>query len=223
MGLDKIPPMAPSPGARGPARGASGGDRSARSLKAFAEEAERDRSKPEELASLLKSASDGDADAVKRVFNENLAMVLRQAHQLAAGAEGLLSEDELMQEGSVALMAEIREYAGTHPGAEAAKEFADHAQDRVTERMTIALDDQRSAERDKRQLVEDAEAYERAEISIRRDKKREATTEELAEKLEWPPEKTQRLGEIVAEARRLHDEELLQYIEPDELSELDDE
>jgi RNA polymerase primary sigma factor len=215
--------MAPSPGGRGPAKGASGGDRSARSLKAFAEEAERDRSNPEELARLLKSASEGDADALKRVFNENLAMVLRRAHQLAGTAEGLLSEDELLQEGSVALTAEIREYAAGYPGVDAAMQFSAHAEDEVVERMTRALDEQRSAERAKRQLVEDAQAYERAEISIRRDKKREATTEELAEKLEWPPEKTRLLGEMVAEARRQHDEELLQYIEPDELSELDDE
>lgn len=215
--------MAPSPGGRGPAKGASGGDRSARSLKAFAEEAERDRSNPEELARLLQNASHGDANAVKRVFNENLAMVLRRAHDIAANAEGLLSEDELMQEGCVALMSEIREYGGAHPGVEAAKDFRGHAEELVVERMTEALDDQRSAERDKRQLVEDAEAYERAEISIRRVKKREATTEELAEKLEWSPEKTRLLGEMVAEARRLHDEELLQYVDPDELSELDDE
>jgi DNA-directed RNA polymerase sigma subunit (sigma70/sigma32) len=64
------------------------------------------------------------------------------------------------------------------------------------------------------QLVEDAEAYERAEISVRREKGREATREEIAEKLEWTPERTARLGEMVKEARRRHDEELLQYLDP---------
>ncbi len=214
--------MAPSPGGRGPAKGVPGGDRSARSLKAFAEEAERDRSNPEQLARLLERVAGGDPDALKRLFNENLALVLRRAHELAAENE-LLSEDELVQEGSVALMSAIRELAGEGGGAEAVAGFTPLIEERVTEMMRGAVSEEIANKRAERQLLEDAEAYERAEISIRRDKMREATPAELAEKLEWSEEKTRVLGEMIAEARRLHDKELLQYIEPDELSEVDDE
>lgn len=214
--------MAPSPGGRGPAKGGPGGDRGARSLKAFAEEAERDRSDPQQLARLLERAAAGDAEALQRLFNENLALVLRLAHRLA-GENELLSEDELVQEGSLALVSAIRELAAEGAGADAVAGFAPRVEERVTEMMRGAIAEESANKRADRQLVEDAEAYERAEVSIRRDKMREATLAELAEKLEWSEEKTRILGEMVAEARRLHDEDLLQYIEPDELSEIDDE
>lgn len=222
MGSIKYRAMAPSPGERGPARSAQGGDRGARSLRAFAAKAERDRSTPEALARLLERAADGDRQAIELVFDQHLAMVLRHADRL--GEASALSEDELVQEGSLALVGAIREYAAEHRGRPgAAAGFAAYADEKVGQAMAGAADAQAAAERDQRQLIEDAEAYERAEISIRRDKKREAANAELAEKLEWSPEKTRILGEIVAGARRIHDEELMHYVDPDELTELGDE
>lgn len=215
--------MAPSPGRRGQARRASDGARSARSLRAIAAEAERERSSPRELARLLSRAAVGDAAAADRVFNENLAMVLRHARGQAVACEGALTEDELLQEGSMALMSAIRDFGRDQSGGGEAAGFTDYAERQVVETMAHAVESQQAAERDQLQLVADAEAYERAEVSIRRDKRRDPTNAELAEKLEWSQDKTRLLGEMVAEARRLHDEELLHYVEPDELSELDDE
>jgi DNA-directed RNA polymerase specialized sigma subunit len=213
--------MAPSADERGPARSAHEGDRGARSLRAFAAKAERDRLAPDELARLLDRAAAGDREAVARVFDQHLGIVLRMARELARGGEPTLTEDELVQDGSLGLVAAIREFAVSHPAAAAG--FAAFAEAQIAASMAAAVDRQAVVERDKRQLVEDAEAYERAEISIRRHKKREATTAELAEKLEWSEEKTRRLGEMVGDARRIHDEELLQYVDPSELSEFDDE
>lgn len=215
--------MAPSPGRRGPARGVSGGDRSARSLKAFAAEAERHRSDPDELARLFRRVAVGDPAAAQLLFDQNLGMVLRLAHALAAAGGAVLSEDELVQEGSIALVDAIRRFPADGVDPAAAGGFPAYAESRVAAGMAGALEVQAGVERDQRRLIEDAEAYERAEISIRRDQRREATLAELAEKLEWSTEKTRLLGEIVADARRLHDEELLQYVDPSELTEIDDE
>ncbi len=85
--------------------------------------------------------------------------------------------------------------------------------------MVAAQGEQLARDHASAQLVEGAEAYERAEISVRKDKGREATNQEIAEKLEWTPERTSLLGEMVKEARRQHDEDLLQYLDPERLLE----
>lgn len=204
--------MAPSPERRGPA------NRAARSLRALAEEAERDRSAPAEQARLLDRAAVGDASAEETLFNENLAMVLRLASARVTEDGSGLTEDELLQEGSLGLIAAIKGF-----GDAGRDDFRAYAEERVRTAIDVAQATDAQVRRDKAQLVADAEAYERAEISIRRAKGRDGTLEELAEKLEWSKAKTARLGVLVDEARRAHDEELLEYVDPSELSEFDDE
>lgn len=159
----------------------------------------------------------GDGAAVESLFNENLAMVLRAAE---AGAHGqdLLTADELVQEGSAGLLEAIRDFAGS-----GRDDFRGFARERVEQAIALAATEAERAAAAKAQLAADAEAYERAEISIRRLKGREATIGELAEKLEWPQSKTASLAALVGEARRAHDEDLLNYVDPSELSEFGDE
>jgi hypothetical protein len=83
--------------------------------------------------------------------------------------------------------------------------------------MDSALSQEDRAQEDGRKLVEAAEDYERAELSLRRELGREATPSELAAKLEWSAERTAGIGELVADARRRHDEELLTYLDPEEI------
>ncbi len=228
--------MAPPRGRRGPAKGrerplgsdqdaraehATGrgrGDNAARRLRALAAEAERDRSDPREQTRLLRRVAGGDAESEERLFHENLAMVLRLAHAAVKADGSGLSEDELLQEGALGLIAAIKGFADAGQD-----DFQTYAEAQTRAAIDLAQMGDEQLERDKAQLVADAEAYERAEISIRRLKGREATLEELAEKLEWSKSKTARLGVLVDEARRAHDEELLAYIDPAELSEFEDE
>lgn len=194
-----------------------GDRRDRRSLRALAAQAELDRSDPEEQARLLRRAAGGDGEAVESLFNENLAMVLRAAE---AGAHGqdLLTADELVQEGSASLLEAIRDFGGS--GRE---DFRGFARERVQQAITLSVTEAERAAAAKAQLAADAEAYERAEISIRRLKGREATIGELAEKLEWPQSKTARLAALVGEARRAHDEDVLNYVDPSELAEFGEE
>jgi hypothetical protein len=50
---------------------------------------------------------------------------------------------------------------------------------------------------------------------LRREIHRPPTTTEIAEKLEWTVDRTQYVASVVADARRRHDEELLEFIDPD--------
>ena len=229
--------MAPTPDRREPAGGGDGeqgnppaelqealeadlqdrGDRAAQSLRELAEQAERDRSDPGTEAGLLRRAAGGDPAAEEALFNENLAMVLRAAHEGAAGGPGP-TEDELLQEGSLGLIEAIKGFADSGQ-----PEFRPYAERLVRAHIAQAREEEVRAAAARAQLVADAEAYEAAEVSIRRLKGRDATLEELAEKLEWPRAKTQRLGELVAQARRAHDEELLNYVDPADLSEFGEE
>jgi DNA-directed RNA polymerase sigma subunit (sigma70/sigma32) len=190
----------------------------AHGLRALALQAERDRSDAEAQLRLLRRAAGGDGAAETRLFNEHLAIVIRLAggHVDPAGAG--LNEDELIQEGSIGLLAAIRSFPDS-----GAADFEAHAEHAIGAQMAAAQAEQVGIDRAAAQLVEDAEAYERAEISVRREKGREATVPEIAEKLEWTPERTTLLGEMVRQARHRHDEELLLYLDPDRLLEGPDE
>jgi len=217
--------VAPSPNGRGPAQeddqpvaDDDHGDRAARSLRPLAEEAERDRSDPTEQARLLRRAAGGDAAAQHSLFQENLNMVLRLAHAKVNTTGAGLTEDELLQEGSLALIAAIKGFPDSNRD-----DFRVYAEEQVTAAIEAARAGEIQIQREKLQLVADAEAYERAEVSILRLKGRDATLDELAEKLEWSKTKTQRLALEVQQARNAHDEELLQYLDPADLSDFEDE
>lgn len=177
-------------------------------------EAERDRSDAAGEQRLLRRVAGGDPAAEEALFSENLAMVLRAAHAGAADPDGL-SEDELVQEGSLGLIGAIKGFAES-----GRDDFRKFAEERVGAAIAGARAEDRRVAQARAQLLQDAEAFERAEVSIRKLKGRDATVAELAEKLEWPQAKTRRLGELVAEARRAHDEDLLNYIDPADLADL---
>jgi hypothetical protein len=56
--------------------------------------------------------------------------------------------------------------------------------------------------------------YEHTELVLRRELHRAPTDAELAEKLEWTVERTRYVAHVVADARRRHDEEMLEFIDP---------
>jgi hypothetical protein len=74
-------------------------------------------------------------------------------------------------------------------------------------------------------LVAAASDYERAELVLARILHRVPTAEELAEKLEWTVDRTLYVANVVADARRRYDEEMVAFIDPEavDLEEDDDE
>ena len=144
----------------------------------------------------------------------NLPMVIRlagsrKAHGLSAG--------ELVQEGSIGLVEAIRSFAGS-----GASDFGSFAEDRVGAQMDAAIANEAASVRDAQLLVAAATDYERTQILIRLELQREPSEAELAEKLEWTIDRTRYVAQVVAEALRRHDEELLAFIDPDAIDLGDD-
>lgn len=178
--------------------------------RALAAEAQRgSRTHAAQDADLLAAASKGDREAQQALVTAHLDWVVRAAEERAGRG---LSQGDLFQEGSLGLMRAIVEF-----GDSGRSDFEVFAREKVGEQMDLALTDEDRTQDDKRRLVEAAEEYERAEVGLRRELGREPSTTELAAKLEWSVERTTVMGDLVTEARRKHDEELLPYLESAEI------
>ena len=139
---------------------------------------------------------------------------------LADAREGQgLTVPDLVQEGSIGLLQAIRTYTGSGE-----TDFVSFAEARIGAQMDAALAAEAAAVREGELLVAAATDYERAELIVRRAFHREPTTAELAEKLEWTTDRTLYVAQVVADARRRYDEEMLGFIDPEaiELADLDD-
>ena len=156
---------------------------------------------------LLADSARGDSASLDRLVAANLGMVMRLAE---ARQEKGLSVPDLVQEGSIGLVEAVRSF-----GAGGEMSFATFAEHRVGEQMDAAVVAEAAAVRDAELLVDAANDYERTQLVLRRELQRDATEQEIAEKLEWTVERTRYVAKVVADARRRHDEELLAFIDPD--------
>jgi DNA-directed RNA polymerase sigma subunit (sigma70/sigma32) len=156
---------------------------------------------------LLELAAGGDKTSQERLVEAKLAMVVRLAE--ARDDKGL-SVPDLVQEGSIGLVDAVQSFSRS-----GARDFDAYAEQKISEQMDEALAAEAAAVRDGELLVAAANDYERTELLLRRELHRPATASEIAEKLEWTVERTQYVASVVAEARRRHDEELLEFIDPD--------
>jgi RNA polymerase primary sigma factor len=156
---------------------------------------------------LLDQSAHGDRASQDRVVAANLGLVIRLAE---ARDDRGLSMPDLVQEGSLGLVDAVRSFPGS-----GAADFNAFAEKKIVDQMDAALAAEAAAVRDAERLVAAASDYERTEILLRRELQREATAREIAEKLEWSVERTEYVAKVVADARRRHDEELLEFIDPD--------
>ena len=156
---------------------------------------------------LVEQSAGGDRESQSRLVAAKLGMVIRLAD---ARADKGLPVSDLVQEGSLGLVEAQRSFkegGGT--------DFARFAEQKVGEQMDAAIAAEAAAVREAEQLVTAASDYERTEILLRRTLQRPPTEAEIAEKLEWSVDRTRYVANVVADARRRHDEELLAFIDPD--------
>jgi RNA polymerase sigma factor (sigma-70 family) len=168
---------------------------------------------PDEQETLLRAAAEGDAVSVERLVAAFLPTVLRVA---ATRADEGLSLPDLVQEGSIGFLHALHEFPGSGEA-----DFAAFAEARVAQQLSNAIETEAASVRDAQLLVTAAEDYARTEVILRRTLEREPTESELAEKLEWTVDRLRYVANVVAEARRRHDEELLAFVDPEALG-LDD-
>jgi DNA-directed RNA polymerase sigma subunit (sigma70/sigma32) len=160
----------------------------------------------DEQRQLLERAALGDKASQERLVAVNLSLVVRLATE--RGEQGL-SMPDLVQEGSIGLVEAVRSFAGSGEN-----DFDSFAEQRIAAQMDQAIASETVAVRDAQLLVTAATDYEHTELVLRRELHREPTESELAEKLEWTVERTRYVARVVADARRRHDEEMLEFIDP---------
>jgi DNA-directed RNA polymerase sigma subunit (sigma70/sigma32) len=181
-------------------------DADAADVRALAAEARHgNHPDPAEHDRLLEAASIGDRLAQESLLSAHLDWVAGAAEERHDRG---LSEGDLFQEGALGLMEAIGGF-----DAAGGIEFETACRREIALRMDRALADEEAVVRDGELLVQAAEDYERTEVGLRRELGRGATSGELAEKLEWTVERTEQIGRLVADARRRHDEELLEYLD----------
>jgi DNA-directed RNA polymerase sigma subunit (sigma70/sigma32) len=162
---------------------------------------------PVDEKALLEKSSLGDRASLDRVVAANLGLVIRLAE---AHHDSTLSVPDLVMEGSIGLVEAARSFATSGE-----PDFAKFAARKVGDQMDSAIAAETAAVRDAELLVAAASDYERTELLLARDLRRAPNESEIAEKLEWTVERTRYVAQVVAEARRRHDEELLAFIDPD--------
>ncbi len=170
---------------------------------------------PAEEERLLHLSALGDRPSEDRVVAANMTMVIRLA--TARGEQGL-SVLDLVQEGAIGLVEAVRSFATSGQIS-----FASYAEQKVGAQMDSAIAAEGAAVRDAQLLVTAATDYERAELVLRLELQREPVPAEIAEKLEWTVDRTLYVAQVVADARRRHDEELLAFIDPEAIDFDDDE
>lgn len=161
---------------------------------------------PGELGAVLERAALGDRASEERLVAANLPMVIRLAG--IRNDQGLSAAD-LVQEGSIGLVEAVRTFS-----VSGAADFSGYAEDCIGVQMDTAIASEAASLRHEQLLVAAATDYERTAILMRRELQREPTEAELSEKLEWTVDRTRYVAQIVADARRRHDEELLAFIDP---------
>jgi DNA-directed RNA polymerase sigma subunit (sigma70/sigma32) len=167
---------------------------------------QHDRLAPGEQSRLLERAALGDRASQERLVAANLERVVRLA---ATRAEQGLSAADLVQEGSIGLLEAVRTYADSGE-----PDFAQFADARIAAHMDAAIAAEAAAVHEGELLVAAATDYERAELVMKRELRRDPTAAELAEKLEWTVDRTLYVARVVADARRRYDEEILALIDP---------
>lgn len=164
---------------------------------------------------MLARVAQGDRGARERLLQQHLDLVLAVARERAQqqGDGGPLSSADLFQEGTIGLLSAIDAYATAGVG-----DFESFARSHIASEMAAAEGAEDDARQQNRDAVVAAEAYERAEFVFRREHGRQATIEELARLLEWGEERTEEVATMVAAARRQHDEDLLAYLDAEDVT-----
>jgi DNA-directed RNA polymerase sigma subunit (sigma70/sigma32) len=164
----------------------------------------------DEVESLLhRTHETGGTAAAATLVRHHLSIALDAA--LQRRDQGLEVGD-LYQEGSVAVVTAVDEYA--RRGGEPAGLRA-YVRRVVELYLDAALEREQEEKEAGERFVRDAQRYELVEVEMRHRLGREATSTEMAAALEWSVERTETVADMLAEARALNDESLVAYLDDD--------
>lgn len=165
----------------------------------------------DEVADLLgRIDGHGGTAAAATLVRHHLAVALDAA--LERRDQGLDLGD-LYQEGSIAVVTAVDEYAQRHGDPAGLRAYVARV---VALHLDAALAREASERAAGEAFVRDAQRYELVEVELRHQLGRAATPIELAAALEWSVDHVETVGEMLAEARALNDESLLPYLDDTE-------
>lgn len=159
-------------------------------------------------AELLAEVRDqGRGPALDRLVEHQLGAILALAE--SRSGKGVEIGD-LTQEGTIAAVVAVMEYAGKGGPAHGLDAFvgrlvASHMDDTVE----LAAIERASDEA----FVRDTEIYEAAEVRMRHEFDRDPTTIELAAALGWPEERVTLVATMLNDARARYDSEIVEYLD----------
>ncbi len=162
----------------------------------------------DETAGLLTEVRlQGRGPALDRLVEHQLGAILALAESRAGRG---VEVGDLAQEGTIASVVAVTEYAGRGGAALGLDAFVTRLVGmQMDESIELAALERATAEA----FVRDTELYEAAEIRMRNELGRTPTTLEMAVHLGWPEERVATVAGMLNEARAQYDSEIVQYLD----------
>jgi DNA-directed RNA polymerase sigma subunit (sigma70/sigma32) len=148
--------------------------------------------------------------ANQRLIEHNLYLVLDAAH---ARKDRGVAFGDLFQEGTVGLISAVEHYRPAHGGFHARLVHA------ISATMDDVLAQTEAAQRNDEAFVTACRLLESAQRLLTGRLGRAATAAELAQLLHWEEARVNVILEMLAKAREVHDEELLDYLDDIDMQE----
>ena len=164
-------------------------------------------SEPEVAWLLAEVRGNGRGPALDQLVEHQIAAILELAE--ARRGKGVEVGD-LTQEGTIACVVAVMEYAGQDGPAAGLERFvarlvASHMDDTIELAAIERAGDEA--------FVRDTEFYEAAEIRARHEFGRTPTVVELAAELGWPEERVAMVGAMLNDARARYDAEIVEFLD----------
>lgn len=157
-----------------------------------------------EQGRLLATSGSAREAANRTLIEHNLYLVFDAAR---ARRQEAIPFGDLFQEGSLALISAVEHYTGTEQG------FTATLQGAIDATMDAEVAMTRDAQRNDEAFVAACRVFERADALLAADLQRPPTDQEIAKLLAWDVQRVAIIRAMLQEARKLHDEDLLPYLE----------
>lgn len=155
----------------------------------------------EEQKTLIKEAAKGNEEAKKRLIEGNLRAALEYAREFEG--RGVLLTD-LVQEANMGLIMAVDSYSK----GENSLEFDSFAGERIRKALELAIEEQQFADRTEEELTARVNVLQQVSQVMAKELGREATVEELADKMKMTVEEVRNIMKMALDAMSMNAENM---------------
>jgi len=164
--------------------------------------------RPGEVDELLDDLrANGTDRSRQRLVESNLAVALDEARERSGRGVAVI---DLYQEGTLAVMVAVQEYASRDAPAAGLAGFARRV---VAAHLDATIEAAELEHREKEAFVRDAQLFQTADVALGRKLGRQPSTTELASVLEWPADRVELIAGMLGAARTIYDEDIARYLD----------